>query len=138
MRTRLVAILAVLAMATTAAPAFARDHMLDVGTKSVDFGRLTAPESGTTSDAIVVTNMTDETVPFDLVIALSKPKDWAESFNPFIIEDAVTPSFEPCPELAPGASCLVFVTFQTDRPGTFAGALWVNGTARVKLRAVAE
>jgi hypothetical protein len=138
MRTRLVAILAVLAMATTAAPAFARDHTLDVATKSIDFGTFTAPESGTTSDAIVVTNTGDETVPFNLLIALSKPKDWAQSFSPFIIEDVVTPSFDPCPELAPGASCLVFVTFQTDRPGTFSGALWINGTARVKLRAVAE
>ena len=138
MRSTLVTILVVLAMATTAAPALGRDPKLDVGTKVIDFGTFTSPESGTTSDAIVITNNSGETVPLTLVFDLIKPKDWSEPTNPFIIEDAVTPNWDLCPEIAPGATCLVYVTFQTPRPGTFVAWLWINGTDQVKLRAVAE
>jgi hypothetical protein len=138
MRSTLVAILVVLALAISATPALGRDPELDVGTKSIDFGTFTAPESGTTGPAIEITNNSAETVPLTLVFNLAKPKDWAEPYDPFIIEDAITPNGDPCPEIAPGATCLVFVTFQTQLPGTYVAWLWINGTDQVKLRAVAE
>jgi hypothetical protein len=135
MRTSLVAVLFVIATAMTSAPALARGRTLDVGVRHLDFGTVTAPESGTTSDAISITNVSDEPVLLDLAITLSKPKDWNEPFSPFIIEDAgIPPNWDPCNELAPGATCLVYLTFQSDRPGTFSGSLWINGTDRVALR----
>jgi hypothetical protein len=72
------------------------------------------------------------------ILRRSEPRDWSQSFSPFIVEDlGIPPSWDPCDELAPGATCVVYLTFQTDQAGTFAGWLWINDTYRVKLRALA-
>ncbi|MEO6207848.1 MAG: hypothetical protein ABIP77_07820 [Candidatus Limnocylindrales bacterium] len=134
MRTCLIAILFILATVMTAAPALGHGPTLAIGPRHVDFGTVTAPESGTTSDAISITNVSDEPIALHLAITITKPKDWNEPFSPFIVEDAVTPNWDPCNEIAPGATCLVYLTFQTDRAGTFSGWLWINDTYRVALR----
>lgn len=138
MRVPRVAVIFLLVTLTAAAasPVLGRGRPLEIGPVHVDFGIVAAPESGTTSDAIRITNVSDQPVAIDLAITLNKPNDWNASFSPFIIEDAgIPPNWDPCNELAPGMTCLVYVTFQTDRAGTFAGWLWINGTSRVALRA---
>jgi hypothetical protein len=139
MRRILVAVMVVLATMIPAAPALARDHPFDVGTKLVDWGTITSDGySGSVSGAISVTNTSNEPVALHVAITISKPNDWAQDFDPFIVEDlGVPPNWDSCEILAPGATCLIYLTFQTDRPGTFAGTLWINDTYRVKLRAEA-
>jgi hypothetical protein len=137
MRTSLTAIVLVAATVMTALPALGRERTLSVDTKRIDFETITAP-GDTYSDAISITNIGDEPVALELSITLDKPRDWSQSFSPFIVEDlGIPPSWDPCDELAPGATCVVYLTFQTDQAGTFAGWLWINDTYRVKLRALA-
>jgi hypothetical protein len=137
MRTSLVAVALVAAAVLTAGPALGGERTLSVDTKRIDFGTIAAP-GDVYSDAISITNTSDQPVALDLSITLSKPRDWSQSFSPFIVEDlGIPPSWDPCDELAPGATCVVYLTFQTDQAGTFAGWLWINDTYRVKLRAVA-
>jgi hypothetical protein len=135
MRKFLVAVLFVLATVMTAPPALARGRTLEIGPRHIDFGTVTAPESGTTSDAISITNVSDGPIALELAITLNKPNNWTEPFSPFIVEDAgIPPNWDPCNVLAPGETCLVYLTFQTDRAGTFSGWLWINNTYRVALR----
>ena len=138
MRTFLVAVLVVLGTVLTAAPALGTEPALKFATRHVNFGTLTAPESGTTSDAILITNASDQPVAVTYTTSITVPADWAQDYLPFIVEDAVLlPNWDSCAEIPPGATCAIFVTFQTDTPGTFVGWLIVNGSARVSLRALA-
>jgi hypothetical protein len=141
MRTPLALVLVVLAAATTAAPALGRDQALKVDTRHVSFVTVTAPESGITSDAILVTNVSGQPVAMTYRTTIDVPTHWGQDWLPFIVEDAVLlPNWDSCDVIPPGATCAVFVTFQTDRPGTFAGWLRINGTDWVELhgRAVPE
>ena len=138
MRMFLVTASVVLATALTTVPALAREQALDVDTKRVVFDTITAP-GDTYSDAITITNVGDEPVALELAITLRKPKDWDQSFNPFIVEETQLNGYpDPCQEpLVPGEFCVVYLTFQTGDAGSYAGTLWINDTYRIKLSATA-
>jgi hypothetical protein len=138
MRRFLVTATVVLVTALTTVPALAREQALDVDTKRVVFDTITAP-GDTYSDAITITNVGDEPVALELATTLRKPKDWDQSFSPFIVEETQLGGVpDPCEApLAPGEFCVVYLTFQTDRAGAFAGTLWINDTYRIKLSATA-
>lgn len=138
MRSSLVALIALLATVLTATPALGRERTLLFEARHVNFGTVTAPESGTTSDAILITNLSDQPIAMSFATSITVPSDWSQDYLPFIVEDALLlPNWESCNEIPPGATCPVFVTFQTDRPGMFAGWLVANGTRRDSLRALA-
>jgi hypothetical protein len=137
MRTSIAILIVVLVTLLAPVATLARQRTLDVDTKAIQFDTITAP-GDTYSGAIRITNISDAPVHLDFDISLSKPRDWSELFSPFIVEDAgITPSWDPCDPLPAGATCIVYLTFQTDRAGTFAGSFWINDTYRVKLRGLA-
>jgi len=139
MRTLLVAAVVALATVMTAVPALGRVRTLEVDTNRVEFETITAPGHTYAADGITITNISDEPVALDFAIELTKPKDWDQVYSPLVIEEAgIPPSWDPCDVLAPGATCVVYLTFQTDRAGTYAGWLWINDTYRVKMRGVAN
>ena len=139
MRTSLVSVLVVLATVMVPGAALSRERTLEVDTKRVDFETVTAPTVAY-SDGIRITNISDEPVALHLSVELTKPSDWNEplSPSPFGVEDAgITPSWDPCDELAPGATCIVVLAFQPHRPDRYAAWLWINDSYRIKVSGVA-
>jgi hypothetical protein len=137
MRTSLVSVLVVLATVMVPGAALSREPTLEVDTNRVDFETVTSPTI-VYSDGIRITNISDEPIALHLTVELTKPRDWNEQFNPLVVEDAgIPPSWDPCDELAPGATCIVYLAFQPDRPGKYAAWVWINDTYRIKVTGVA-